>query len=182
MSEDTRPYRSVLYIPGSKQRALDKARSLPVDAIILDLEDAVARLRPSLQRARPWPRRWARVAMARGFRSCGSTGWRPRGGKTTSPRWPTSDPDAILLPKVNSPDEIQRLADALAPPVSVWAMLETPLGVLNAQSIAAHPRTAGFVVGSNDLAKELNCRFRADRLPLADGIANCAFGCPGRGG
>ena len=165
MSEDTRPYRSVLYIPGSKQRALEKARSLPVDAIILDLEDAVT------PEAKPAARKTLATALSEG--GYGARVQIVRINGLDTPWWHDAiaalddcDPDAILLPKVNSPDEIQRLADVLAPSVSIWAMLETPLGVLNAQSIAAHPRTAGFVVGSNDLAKELNCRFRADRLPL----------------
>ena len=165
MSEDTRPYRSVLYIPGSKQRALEKARSLPVDAIILDLEDAVT------PEAKPAARKTLATALSEG--GYGARVQIVRVNGLDTPWWQDDiaalddcDPDAILLPKVNSPDEIQRLADVLAPSVSIWAMLETPLGVLNAQSIAAHPRTAGFVVGSNDLAKELNCRFRADRLPL----------------
>ena len=165
MSEDTRPYRSVLYIPGSKQRALEKARSLPVDAIILDLEDAVT------PEAKPAARKTLATALSEG--GYGARVQIVRINGLDTPWWQDDiaalddcGPDAILLPKVNSPDEIQRLADVLAPSVSIWAMLETPLGVLNAQSIAAHPRTAGFVVGSNDLAKELNCRFRADRLPL----------------
>ena len=165
MSEDTRPYRSVLYIPGSKQRALEKARSLPVDAIILDLEDAVT------PEAKPAARKTLATALSEG--GYGARVQIVRINGLDTPWWQDDiaalaacAPDAILLPKVNSPDEIQRLADVLAPSVSIWAMLETPLGVLNAQSIAAHPRTAGFVVGSNDLAKELNCRFRADRLPL----------------
>ena len=165
MPEDTRPYRSVLYIPGSKQRALEKARSLPVDAIILDLEDAVT------PEAKPAARKTLATALSEG--GYGARVQIVRINGLDTPWWQDDiaslvdcDPDAILLPKVNSPDEIQRLADVLAPSVSIWAMLETPLGVLNAQSIAAHPRTAGFVVGSNDLAKELNCRFRADRLPL----------------
>ena len=165
MSEDTRPSRSVLYIPGSTQRALEKARSLPVDAIILDLEDAVT------PEAKPAARKTLATALSEG--GYGARVQIVRINGLDTPWWQNDiaalaacAPDAILLPKVNSPDEIQRLADVLAPSVSIWAMLETPLGVLNAQSIAAHPRTAGFVVGSNDLAKELNCRFRADRLPL----------------
>ena len=165
MSEDIRPYRSVLYVPGSKQRALEKARSLAVDAIILDLEDAVT------PEAKPAARHTLCAALA----ECGY-GARVRIVRVNgldTPWWQDDiaalkecQPDAILLPKVNTPEDIQRLADAVASPIPLWAMLETPLGILNALSIAAHPRTAGFVVGSNDLAKELNCRFRADRLPL----------------
>ena len=165
MSEDTRPYRSVLYVPGSKQRALEKARSLAVDAIILDLEDAVT------PEAKPAARHTLGAALAEGGYGARVRIVRINGLDT--PWWQDDiaalkecQPDAILLPKVNTPEDIQRLADAVASPIPLWAMLETPLGILNALSIAAHPRTAGFVVGSNDLAKELNCRFRADRLPL----------------
>ena len=165
MSEDTRPYRSVLYVPGSKQRALEKARSLAVDAIILDLEDAVT------PEAKPAARHTLGAALAEGGYGARVRIVRINGLDT--PWWQDDiaalkecQPDAILLPKVNTPEDIQRLADAVAGPIPLWAMLETPLGILNAQSIAAHPRMAGFVVGSNDLAKELNCRFRADRLPL----------------
>ena len=165
MSEDTRPYRSVLYVPGSKQRALEKARSLAVDAIILDLEDAVT------PEAKPAARHTLGAALAEGGYGARVRIVRINGLDT--PWWQDDiaalkecQPDAILLPKVNTPEDIQRLADVVAGPIPLWAMLETPLGILNALSIAAHPRTAGFVVGSNDLAKELNCRFRADRLPL----------------
>ena len=165
MSEDTRPYRSVLYVPGSKQRALEKARSLAVDAIILDLEDAVT------PEAKPAARHTLGAALAEGGYGARVRIVRINGLDT--PWWQDDiaalkecRPDAILLPKVNTPEDIQRLADAVASPIPLWAMLETPLGILNALSIAAHPRMAGFVVGSNDLAKELNCRFRADRLPL----------------
>ena len=138
---------------------------LPVDAVILDLEDAVT------PEAKPAERKTLATALGEGGYGARVRIVRINGLDT--PWWRDDiaaledcNPDAILLPKVNSPDEIQRLADVLAPSVSIWAMLEMPLGVLNAQSIAGHPRTAGFVVGSNDLAKELNCRFRADRLPL----------------
>jgi (3S)-malyl-CoA thioesterase len=70
------------------------------------------------------------------------------------------DCDAILLPKVNSTADLDALA-ALVPDLPIWAMMETPQGILNAASIAAHPRMAGFVMGTNDLAKDLNARGRA---------------------
>jgi (3S)-malyl-CoA thioesterase len=165
MSKDTRPYRLVLYVLGSNKRALEKARSLLVDAIILDLEDAVT------PEAKPAARKTLATALGEG--RYGNRVRIVRINGLDTPWWQDDiaaladcDLDATLLPKVNSTEDIQRLADASASSVSIWAMLETPLGVLNAQSIAAHPRTAGFVVGSNDLGKELNCRFRADRLPL----------------
>ena len=154
-----RPYRSALYIPGSKDRALDKARCLPVDVILFDLEDAVA----------PDMKADARTTLAGAL---GEGGYGPRlrvvrmNGLDTA--WGADDAaaiadmdcDAVLLPKVNGPGDVDALA-ALIPDTPIWAMIETPLGVLNAAAIAAHPAMAGFVLGTNDLAKDLNSRSRA---------------------
>ena len=154
-----RPYRSALYIPGSKDRALDKARGLPVDVILFDLEDAVA----------PDMKADARTTLAGAL---GEGGYGPRlrvvrmNGLDTA--WGADDAaaiadmdcDAVLLPKVNGPGDVDALA-ALIPDTPIWAMIETPLGVLNAAAIAAHPAMAGFVLGTNDLAKDLNSRSRA---------------------
>ena len=165
MDSTVRPYRSVLYIPGSKERALDKARGLPVDAIIFDLEDAVtpdakiearATLRDALGQGGYGAR--ARIIRINGL----DTEW----GKGDVEALKDADCDAFLLPKVNSAADVQALADLLGNGKPIWAMIETPLGVLNALEIAAHPQLSGFVAGTNDLAKELNCRFRADRLPM----------------
>jgi len=168
MDQDKRPYRSVLYIPGSKERALEKAKGLPCDAIIFDLEDAVA----IEEKAN------ARVMLADTLRK-GGYGTRVKivriNGLDTE--WGARDvaamvdagADAILLPKVNSAADLDALG-ALIPDVDLWAMIETPLGILNAAEIAAHPRLKGFVLGTNDLAKDLNCQFRADRLPLMTGL------------
>ena len=164
MSADLRPYRSVLYIPGSKERALDKARGLPVDAIIFDLEDAVT---PD---AKVEARTTLRAALAEGGYGAKAKIIRINGLDTP---WGAEDAvamkdagaDAILLPKVNGAGDIRALAD-LVGGLDIWAMIETPLGVLNALEIAAHPQLKGFVAGTNDLAKELNCRHRADRLPM----------------
>ena len=161
----TRPYRSVLYIPGSKERALDKARSLPVDAIIFDLEDAVT---PD---AKAEARETLKAALAEGGYGAKAKIIRINGLDTD---WGADDvatlkdsgADAFLLPKVNSAADIQALSDILGTETAIWAMIETPLGVLNALEIAAHPQLTGFVAGTNDLAKELNCRGRADRLPM----------------
>lgn len=161
----TRPYRSVLYIPGSKERALDKARSLPVDAIIFDLEDAVT---PD---AKAEARETLKTALAEGGYGAKAKIIRINGLDTD---WGADDvatlkdsgADAFLLPKVNSAADIQALSDILGTETAIWAMIETPLGVLNALEIAAHPQLTGFVAGTNDLAKELNCRGRADRLPM----------------
>lgn len=154
-----RPYRSALYIPGSKERALDKARGLPVDVILFDLEDAVA----------PDAKADARQTLA-GCLAEGGYGPRlcvVRMNALDTP-WGAEDAkaiaamacDAVLLPKVDCAADVDALA-AMIPDKPIWAMIETPMGVLNAASIAAHPRMAGFVLGTNDLAKDLNSRSRA---------------------
>lgn len=167
----TRPYRSVLYIPGSKERALEKARGLAADAIIFDLEDAVAPdakvearaiLKAELDKGGYGNR--AKIVRINGF----DTAW----GKDDVAAFVGADIDAILMPKVGSAAQLDELA-ALIPDVDLWAMMETPIGMLNAAEIAAHPRLKGFVMGTNDLAKELNTRFRADRLPMMGGLHMC---------
>lgn len=159
-----RPYRSVLYIPGSKERALDKARGLPVDAIIFDLEDAVT----------PDAKVEARATLAKALKEGGygkrvkiirinalDTEW----GRDDALAVKDMEADAILLPKVDNALDVQALAD-LVGEMPIWAMMETCHGVWNAMEVAAHPQVQGFVAGTNDLAKELNCRARADRLPM----------------
>ncbi|MCB1390255.1 MAG: CoA ester lyase [Rhodobacteraceae bacterium] len=174
---DSRPFRSVLYIPGSKDRALDKARGLAADAIIFDLEDAVAidekanardLLASTLASADYGPR--GKLVRINGF----DTEWAERDLEVIS----LAKPEAILLPKVNSAADIEALAAKLdargdTANTTIWAMMETPQGILNAPSIAAAPRMAGFVMGTNDLAKELGCRFRADRLPMQFALQTC---------
>ncbi len=160
----TRPYRSVLYIPGSKERALDKARTLPVDAIIFDLEDAVT----------PEAKVEARATLAAALKQGGygnrarivrinalDTPW----GRDDALAVAKMEADAVLLPKVNNALDVQALAE-LVGDVPIWAMMETCRGIWNAMEVAAHPAVQGFVAGTNDLAKELNCRSRADRLPM----------------
>ncbi len=154
-----RPYRSALYIPGSKDRALDKARGLPVDVILFDLEDAVA---PDAKVA---ARDTLNSALADGgygsrLRIVRINGLDTEWGAADAAAVAAMDCDGVLLPKVNSPADVDALA-ALVPDLPIWAMIETPQGVLNAPSIAAHPRMAGFVLGTNDLAKDLNSRGRA---------------------
>lgn len=179
MAASARPYRSVLYIPASKVRALDKARSLPVDAIIFDLEDAVT----------PEEKVNARALLAETLAQ-GGYGERVRlvriNGLDTE--WGHDDAkaardmecDAVLLPKVGSPADVDALA-AITGDKPVWAMMETPIGMLNAHAIAAHPLIAGFVLGTNDLAKELNTRFRADREPLLTGLGLCLLAARAEG-
>ena len=165
MDITARPFRSVLYIPGSKDRALEKARGLPVDAIIFDLEDAVS---PD---AKIDARETLKSALAAGgygrrYKIIRINGLDNEWGQSDIAALRDADADAFLIPKVASPDDVQAVADMLANGKPIWAMIETPLGVLNAAAIAAHPQLQGFVAGTNDLAKELNCRFRADRMQL----------------
>ncbi|EEW60846.1 MAG: CoA ester lyase [Tritonibacter mobilis] len=171
MDSRARPYRSVLYIPGSKPRALEKARGLPVDAIIFDLEDAVSveekeNARATLAEALAQGGYGARVKIVRinGL----DTAW----GRADAEAAAHMGCDAILLPKVSSPADLDALA-AITKDVPLWAMMETPRGMLNAAEIAAHPRLQGMVMGTNDLAKEMQTRFRADRLPLMSGLGLC---------
>ena len=165
MDITARPFRSVLYIPGSKDRALEKARGLPVDAIIFDLEDAVS---PD---AKIDARETLKSALAAGgygarYKIIRINGLDSEWGQGDIAALRDADADAFLIPKVASPDDVQAVADMLGNSKPIWAMIETPLGVLNAAAIAAHPQLQGFVAGTNDLAKELNCRFRADRMQL----------------
>lgn len=154
-----RPYRSALYIPGSKDRALDKARGLPVDVILFDLEDAVSpdakvAARDTLYAALADDGYGARLKIVR------INGLDTQWGAADAAAVAAMNCDAILLPKVDGPADVDALAK-LVPDLPIWAMMETPQGVLNAAAIAAHPRIAGFVMGTNDLAKDLNSRTRA---------------------
>ena len=173
-----RPYRSVLYIPAANARAMEKARGLAADAIIFDLEDAVA----------PDAKATARDALAQAL----TQDYGPRARivriNALSTEWGADDAsacagldiDAVLVPKVDGPDDLDRVA-ALIPDTPLWAMMETPLGMLNAAAIAAHPRLAGMVMGTNDLAKDLGSRFRADRLPMMAGLGLCLLAAKAHG-
>ncbi|MFT3689876.1 HpcH/HpaI aldolase/citrate lyase family protein [Paenirhodobacter sp.] len=171
-----RPYRSVLYIPGSKERALEKATGLACDAIIFDLEDAVAVEEKVNARA-------TLTAALRDF----DYGARARivrvNGLDTE--WGRADVlavadavhagvrvDALLIPKVSYKKDLDAVID-LTSALPLWAMMETAMGMLNAGDIASHPRLEGMVMGTNDLAKELQSRFRADRLPMQAGLGAC---------
>ena len=143
-----RPMRSALYIPGSNDRALDKARGLPVDAILFDLEDAVApgakaaardTLRGALREGRYAPR--LRLVRINGL----DTEW----GADDLAALADSDCDGILVPKVDGPGHIDAVAERLPAGRPVWAMMETPRGVANAAAIADHPRCGGLVMGKD---------------------------------
>ena len=174
-----RPYRSVLYIPGARERALEKAQSLPADAIIFDLEDAVAAEEKENARAllvrvlgeADYGTR-ARIVRVNGL----DTPW----GAEDIAAFRGAKIDALLIPKVGSAADVEAVA-ALIPDVTLWAMMETPAGMLNAAEIAAHPRLAGMVMGTNDLAKELNTRFRPDRMPMLTSLQLCLLAARANG-
>jgi citrate lyase subunit beta/citryl-CoA lyase len=166
-----RPRRSVLYMPGANPRALEKARALPADGLIIDLEDAVAAA------AKEGARTFVTAALSAG--GYGSRELVLRVNPLDTP-WGHADLaaaatmpiDAVLLPKVESADRVRltvSLLDALGAPerLAVWCMIETPLGVLAAREIAASsPRLAALVLGTSDLSKELHALATRDRLPL----------------
>lgn len=171
MPATIRPRRSVLFMPGSNPRALEKARILSADGLIFDLEDAVA----------PEAKETARAAVAAAVTAGGygprelilrvnalDTVW----GHADLAVAATLHIDAVLLPKVENAERVRLtlgLLDALgAPPeLAVWCMIETPLGILAAAEIAAaSPRVAALVLGTSDLANGLHARPARDRLPL----------------
>ncbi|WP_018388006.1 CoA ester lyase [Ancylobacter sp. FA202] len=189
MSTPVRPRRSVLFMPGSNPRALEKARGLPADALVIDLEDAVA----------PDAKSEARARVAATLRE---GGFKPRevvvrtNGVGTP--WFSEDlamiaaasareegPDALLLPKVNDPETlllVGRTLDALgaAPSLRVWAMIETPIAVLRALDIALaakNPvsRLAVLALGTNDLSKETGARIVPGRAPMASWLSHCVL-------
>ncbi len=88
--------------------------------------------------------------------------------------------DAVLLPKVSGPEDLDKLSQTTGSR-PLWAMMETPVGMLNAAAIAAHPKLAGMVMGTNDLAKELQARFRPDRLPMMTGLGLCLLAARAHG-
>ncbi len=176
MAEQPRPRRSVLYMPGANERALEKAKTLPTDSLILDLEDAVA---PDAKvDAR------ARVCAAA---SSGEYGQREVVIRVNSigTQWHEDDlsaaakagPAAVLVPKINSASDVQSIERALerggAPEhTRIWAMLETPIAMLHAEQIcSASPRLTVLVLGNNDLANELHAEHVPGRAPLLGGLS-----------
>ncbi|WGF88373.1 HpcH/HpaI aldolase/citrate lyase family protein [Marinivivus vitaminiproducens] len=178
MSTTVRPRRSVLYMPGSNARALDKARTLPADGLILDLEDAVT---PD---AKETAREQVVTAIAEGGygrreiivrTNALSTPW----GKADLEAVATSGANAALIPKVDDAGMVHEALDVLdragAPDdLKLWCMMETAKGMLHAEAIAsASPRLGGFVMGTSDLAKELNCEHTPLRLPMVTSLGLC---------
>ncbi|PWC67150.1 malyl-CoA thiolesterase [Azospirillum sp. TSH7] len=178
MATTVRPRRSVLYMPGSNARALEKGRSLPADGLILDLEDAVA----------PDAKAMARDTIAAAL-SAGGYGGRELIVRVNGLNTPwgyddlrmaaASGADAVLLPKVESADAVRQaeavLRAAGAPAgQTIWCMMETPLGILNAKEIAgASPTVGALVLGTSDLAKDLHAAHTAQRLPMITSLGLC---------
>jgi len=165
-------------MPGSNARALEKGRSLDADGLILDLEDAVS---PS---QKPEARAQVITALADGGYGHREILLRINGldspwGEADLKAAATSGADAVLLPKVESAATVRKaeamLDDAGAPAeLALWCMMETPRGILRAESIAdATPRLAGFVMGTSDLAKDLHAAHTPMRLPLLTGLSTC---------
>jgi citrate lyase subunit beta/citryl-CoA lyase len=173
---EVKPRRSVLYMPGANERALEKAKTLPADALILDLEDAVT---PDAKEA---ARERVCVAAASGEYGEREVTIRVNGSDT---EWHDADlravaqagPAAVVVPKVNSAREVNDIERALelggAPEhTKIWAMVETPVAMLHAEEIAAaSERLAVLVMGTNDLAKELHAEFVPGRAPLLGGLS-----------
>ncbi|HQR27194.1 MAG TPA: CoA ester lyase [Nocardioides sp.] len=172
---DFRPRRSVLYMPSSNARALEKAKTIPCDGLILDLEDAVA---PD---AKPAAREAACAAVGSGEYGRRELTIRINGSDT---EWHADDmaaacaagPDAIVVPKVDSAAAVRSLVEAMerhgAPDrTTLWAMVETPVAMLHAEEIAAaSDRLSVLVMGTNDLAKELYAEHVPGRQPLLAGL------------
>ena len=169
-----KPRRSVLFMPGSNARALEKARTLPADVLVLDLEDAVA---PEMKSA-------ARAQVVSAIRAGGyghreivvrvnalGTPW----GRDDLAAVATSGADAVLLPKVESVETVNAAVALLGSAPPVWCMLETPRGILNAPAIAAGPRVSALVMGTSDLTKDLHVRVTRERLPLLTSLQLCVL-------
>ncbi len=177
-----RPRRSLLYMPGSNARALEKAKTLAADGVILDLEDSVA----------PEAKETARKAVADAVKA-GGFGAREvfiRVNGIDTP-WHADDftaaahasPDAILVPKISNPEQVEMVGRRLldmhsAQKTRIWAMIETPLAIFNILSIAAaardsEARLSGFVMGTNDLAKDTRARLVPGRAPMLSWLSTC---------
>ena len=172
------PRRSVLYVPGSNARAIEKARTVPADAVILDLEDAVA----------PDAKREARLLVCNAVREGGfgqrevvirvnglNTPW----GYADLVAASTAKADALLLPKTENVESVRQAETVIAAndapdDLSIWCMMETPRAILNAEAIAgASPRVRCFVMGTSDLTKDLHALHTRDRLPMMTALGLC---------
>ena len=168
MINTSRPRRSVLYMPGANTRALEKAKSLPADSLILDLEDAVA---PD---AKAEARENIRAALVTGFGHREAVvrinGLNTQWGLDDLKAFADTKADAILLPKVESASQIGEVASLLkqfnpASTMKIWAMIETPLAIFTLPEIASsHPMLEALVLGTSDLVKDLHARHTPSRV------------------
>lgn len=179
-----RPRRSLLFMPGSNARALEKARTLPADGLILDLEDAVAPDAKATAR-----QQIADAVAAKGF---GRREIIIRINGLDTPWWiddiqmaAKAQPDGVMVPKVSSVADLKTIADRIADMgggmhIKIWAMIESPRAVLRAPEIAAagneaDNRLAGFVIGPNDIARESRIRMIKGRAPMLPLLSNCVL-------
>ena len=186
MAATIRPRRSMLYMPGSNARALEKGRTLLADALILDLDDAVA----------PDTKETARRQILEALGEDGygkreilvrTNGLDSEWGCADIAAMAKSGADALLLPKVESAEMVRQaeeiMADNGAPAsMAIWCMIETPLGVLHAEEIAwGSRRLGGFVMGTSDLAKDLHCLHTPGRLPFVTSLSLCILAARAHG-
>ncbi|MBL4806065.1 MAG: CoA ester lyase [Rhodobacteraceae bacterium] len=175
------PYRSVLYLPGARARVLEKAKTLPADALIFDLEDAVA----------PDDKLTARNLVAETVKAGGYgarkilvriNGLDTQWGADDLDAAIAAEPDGILVPKVCSGADLTAISDKLTGKTRLWAMMETPAGILNAAEIAAStPILEGFVIGTNDLVKDLFAQHTADRVAVLTSLSICLLAARANG-
>ena len=173
MSRAVRPRRSVLYLPASNARALDKARSLDCDVVILDLEDSVA---PD---AKAEAREGAVAAVRQGgfggrevvIRANGlDTPW----GADDLAAAATARPDAVLAPKISTPEDLAAVRKAVGGDLPIWAMIETCAAMFRLDALGVESVNVGveaWVIGSNDLAKEMRCPLTVEREPLVTALS-----------
>lgn len=186
MNTTDAPLRSVLYAPGSNARALEKARSLPIDALILDLEDAVAPDSKALARD------GVVAALAAGgfgdrIRVVRVNGLDTPWGQEDIAAVARAGADAVLLPKVEQPQTVHAALAALdgagaEPELPLWIMAETPRGILDIDRIAgAHPRLQAIVMGTSDLARELRLRHSPQRTGFIASLGLCVLAARAHG-
>jgi citrate lyase subunit beta/citryl-CoA lyase len=186
MIRPARPRRSVLYMPGSNVRALEKAKTLAADALIFDLEDAVA----------PDAKKEARIQVCNAVKAGGygkreliirvnglNTPW----GYADLAAASTAGAHAVLLPKTESVETVRQAETVMAASgapdaLAIWCMMETPRAMLNADAIAgASPRVGCFVMGTSDLAKDLHAKHTRDRLPMLTSLGLCLLAARAHG-
>lgn len=182
-----RPRRSLLYMPGSNPRALEKARSLPADGLILDMEDSVS----------PDAKQVAREQIVAALEE-GGYGHRELMVRINAldTEWARDDiaaicasntePDAILVPKISTLGDVEEAVAALQEggcpaSIDVWIMAETPLCILNIGEIAAHPRLRGIVMGTSDLSKDTRVRHTPNREGFLTALNLCVYAARAHG-